>query len=111
MDKDKSKKYEFNLPLRIKEVFLKKNPKEKSNKEEQCKSINNNERRKFLKQIKDQNGSAIQVAKKIQMLSDIENNENKLKKMSIEELIELSGYYNEIIERNNNIIEKLKKSE
>lgn len=45
------------------------------------------------------------------MLSDIENNENKLKKMSIEELIELSGYYDEIIERNNNIIEKLKKSE
>ena len=45
------------------------------------------------------------------MLSDIENNENKLNEMSIEELIELSGYYDEIIERNNNIIEKLKKSE
>lgn len=45
------------------------------------------------------------------MLSDIENNENKLNEMSIEELIELSGYYDEIIERNNNIIEKLKKFE
>ena len=45
------------------------------------------------------------------MLSDIENNENKLNEMSIEELIELSGYYDEIIERNNKIIEKLKKSE
>ena len=84
MDKNKSKKYKFNLPLRIKEVFLKKNPKEKSNKEEQCKSINNNERRKFLEQIKDQNGSAIQVAKKIQMLSDIENNENKTEVSLIE---------------------------
>lgn len=44
------------------------------------------------------------------MLSKIENDENKLKEMSIEELKELSIYYNEIIERNNIIIEKLKKS-
>ncbi len=111
MDKNKSKKYNFNLPLRIKEVFLKKNPKEKSNKEEQCKSINNNQRQKFLEQIEDKSNSASKVARKVEMLSKVENDENKLNEMSIEELIELSGYYDEIIERNNNIIEKLKKSE
>ena len=65
---------------------------------------------KFLEQIEDKSNSASKVARKVEMLSKIENDENKLKEMSIEELKELSIYYNEIIERNNIIIEKLKKS-
>lgn len=115
MNNNKLKNYKSNSITRITEIFktiFSRKRTEKSNTdEEQSAVIENNKRQKFLEQIEDKSNSASKVAKKIQMLSDIENNENKLNEMSIEELIELSGYYDEIIERNNNIIEKLKKSE
>ena len=114
MDNNKLKKYKSNSITRITELFkniFSKNIKEKSNTEEQGnEGLENNKRQKFLERIEDKSNSASKVARKVEMLSKIENDENKLKEMSIEELKELSIYYNEIIERNNNIIEKLKKS-
>lgn len=114
MENNKLIKYKPNFITRIKEFFkniFSKNIKENSNIEEvQSVVVENNQRQKFLEQIEDKSNSASKVARKVEMLSKVENNENKLNEISIEELIELSGYYDEIIERNNNIIEKLKKS-
>ena len=114
MDNNKLKKYKSNSITIITELFkniFSKNIKEKSNTKEQSnEGLENNKRQKFLEKIEDKSNSASKVARKVEMLSKIENDENKLKEMSIEELKELSIYYNEIIERNNNIIEKLKKS-
>ena len=114
MDNNKLKKYKPKFITRIKEFFkniFSKNIKENSNIEEvQSVVVEDNQRQKFLEQIEDKSNSASKVARKVEMLSKIENDENKLKEMSIEELKELSIYYNEIIERNNIIIEKLKKS-
>ncbi len=106
--------YKPSFISRIKEVFKKiffRNTTEKINIEEKQENIiENNKRQEFLKQIEDKSNSASQVARKIEMLSNVKNNENKLNEMSIEDLIELSKYYDELIEKNNNIIEMLKKS-
>lgn len=106
--------YKPSFISRIKEVFKKiffRNTTEKINIEEKQENIiENNKRQEFLKQIEDKSNSASQVARKIKMLSNVKNNENKLNEMSMEELIELSKYYDELIEKNNNIIEMLKKS-
>lgn len=106
--------YKPSFISRIKEVFKKiffRNTTEKINIEEKQENIiENNKRQEFLKQIEDKSNSASQVARKIEMLSNVKNNENKLNEMSMEELIELSKYYDELIEKNNNIIEMLKKS-
>ena len=114
MNNNKLKNYKSNSITRITEIFkaiFSRKRTEKSNTdEEQSAVIENNKRQKFLEQIEDKSNSASKVARKVEMLSKIENDENKLKEMSIEELKELSIYYNEIIERNNIIIEKLKKS-
>lgn len=114
MENNKLIKYQPSFISRIKEFFKKlflENIKEKNKEEEQKDEIiENNKRQKFLEQIEDKSNSASQVAKKVEILSGIENNENKLNEMTVEELIELSKYYDEIIEKNNNIIEKLKKS-
>ena len=114
MNNNKLKNYKSHSITRIKEIFktiFSSKRTEKSNTdEEQSAVIENNKRQKFLEQIEDKSNSASKVARKVEMLSKIENDENKLKEMSIEELKELSIYYNEIIERNNIIIEKLKKS-
>ena len=101
MNNNKLKNYKSNSITRITEIFKTIFSR---------KIIENNKRQKFLEQIEDKSNSASKVARKVEMLSKIENDENKLKEMSIEELKELSIYYNEIIERNNIIIEKLKKS-
>lgn len=115
MNNNKLKNYKSNSITRITEIFktiFSRKRTEKSNTDEvQSVVVENNQRQKFLEKIEDKSNSASKVARKVEMLSKIENNENKLKKMSIEELIELSGYYDEIIERNNIIIKKLKKSE
>lgn len=106
--------YKPSFISRIKEVVKKiffRNTTEKINIEEKQENIiENNKRQEFLKQIEDKSNSASQVARKIKMLSNVKNNENKLNEMSMEELIELSKYYDELIEKNNNIIEMLKKS-
>ena len=106
--------YKPSFISRIKEVFKKiffRNTTEKINIEEKQENIiENNKRQEFLKQIEDKSNSASQLARKIKMLSNVKNNENKLNEMSMEELIELSKYYDELIEKNNNIIEMLKKS-
>lgn len=114
MNNNKLKNYKSNSITRITEIFktiFSRKRTEKSNTDEvQSVVVENNQRQKFLEKIEDKSNSASKVARKVEMLSKIENDENKLKEMSIEELKELSIYYNEIIERNNNIIEKLKKS-
>ena len=114
MNNNKLKNYKSNSITRITEIFKtifsRKRTEKINTDEEQSAVIENNNRQKFLEQIEDKSNSASKVARKVEMLSKIENDENKLKEMSIEELKELSIYYNEIIERNNIIIEKLKKS-
>ena len=114
MNNNKLKNYKSNSITRITEIFktiFSRKRTEKSNTdEEQSAVIENNKRQKFLEQIEYKSNLASKVARKVEMLSMVENDENKLNEMSIEELIELSGYYDEIIEKNNNIIDKLKKS-
>ena len=108
MNNNKLKNYKSNSITRITEIFktiFSRKRTEKSNTdEEQSAVIENNKRQKFLEQIEDKSNSASKVARKVEMLSKIENDENKLKEMSIEELKELSIYYNEINERNKIII-------
>lgn len=105
-------KYNPNLITRIKDFLKNIFSKDKKVKNEN--SINNirlgnDSRKEFMAAIKQEDDFSSEVIKRRNNIHKIEENEENLNSLSTAELIEISKYYSEIIEKNNKIIEKLKK--
>lgn len=105
-------KYTPNLITRIKDFFKNIFSKDKRVKNEN--NINNvrlgnDSRKEFIAAIKQEDDFSSQVIKRRNNIQKIEEDEENLKSLSTAELIEISKYYDEIIEKNNKIIERLKK--
>lgn len=72
--------------------------------------VQNEEKNRFMNELKANPKVTNSVVEKNKFLEEIKGNREALGMLSTDRLRKLSKYYDEVIEKNNNIIKQLKKS-
>lgn len=111
MQDNKMIEYKSSWISKIKEFFksiFHKNEEKVSNTESTVKGKNKKE--EFFEQLHQEKSNTEKMADIREKVKKIEEDENYLQELSINELQEINKYYDKIIEENNNMIMKLKKT-